>query len=599
MINVTPSVFLHRDTCNVYIIKNGRDAVLVDFGDGSVLQRLPALGIDRVTDVLMTHHHRDQGQGLHLAVKAGARIWAPHTEQDLFHSADEFWQAREVTNSYNNREDRFSLLESIPVSGTLKDYAVYEFGGHSFSVLPTPGHTTGSITLVVLIDGLKLAFTGDLIAGPGKVWSLAATQWSYNGGEGIPGSILSLLDVREQEADLLLPSHGDVIKEPRAAIDLTVERLAGLRELRRQNPRLFLLRETPYEEISPHLLKNRTSFSDAYVLLSNCGKAMMIDFGYDFMFGMAMGQDRASRRPWLQTIPVLKREWGVNKIDVVLPTHYHDDHVAGINLLRDVEGAEHWCPQLFADVLERPTHYDLPCSFYDPIPVDRQLPLGVPIRWEEYEFTLYPLPGHTYYAVAILVEVDGKRVMFAGDQWADGNAAGLNYAYKNAFRHFDYRETAELLRELKPDVILTGHWGWQEVTPEFIEQALDRGIELERRHVDLLPEEQLTFGARINPYQVPSKAGKPVTLMVTVANPFERTETALVRLAAPEGWLVTPGAAEVQLAPGAEGTATFEVIPTGPARRRARVATDITLGGVRYGQRAEALVNVLEGDGVL
>ena len=56
---VSPGVSLFRDTCNVYVLRAGSEAVLVDFGDGDVLDQLAALGVERVTDVLLTHHHRD------------------------------------------------------------------------------------------------------------------------------------------------------------------------------------------------------------------------------------------------------------------------------------------------------------------------------------------------------------------------------------------------------------------------------------------------------------------------------------------------------------------------------------------------------------
>ena len=36
-----------------------------------------------------------------------------------------------------------------------------------------------------------------------------------------------------------------------------------------------------------------------------------------------------------------------------MPTHYHDDHVAGFNLLREVEGTEVWSPENVAPILER------------------------------------------------------------------------------------------------------------------------------------------------------------------------------------------------------------------------------------------------------
>ena len=146
---IVDQLHLFRDTCNVYILCSGREAVLVDFGSGDVLDHLAEIGVEHVTDVLMTHHHRDQGQGLLRAVQAGIRIWVPHTEQDLFHSVDAHWQAREVYNNYNVRQDRFSLLEPVPVAGTLEDYQVQQFGDHAITILPTPGHTTGSISLLI------------------------------------------------------------------------------------------------------------------------------------------------------------------------------------------------------------------------------------------------------------------------------------------------------------------------------------------------------------------------------------------------------------------------------------------------------------------
>ena len=69
---VAEDVYRVGDTCNVYVLRSGREATLVDFGSGAVLDRLAELGVDRVTDVLVTHHHRDQVQGLHRAADVGA-----------------------------------------------------------------------------------------------------------------------------------------------------------------------------------------------------------------------------------------------------------------------------------------------------------------------------------------------------------------------------------------------------------------------------------------------------------------------------------------------------------------------------------------------
>lgn len=566
-------------------------------GSGKVLGELGALGIRRVTDILMTHHHRDQGQGLARAVAAGLRIWVPHMEQDLFREVDEHWQAREIYNSYNNRQDRLSLLEPVPIDGTLKHYEQRRFGAYSLTVVPTPGHTTGSISLLVEIDGQRVAFSGDLIAAPGKLWSLAATQWSYNGAEGVAASIASLLDLRDRSPDLLLPSHGEAMKEPEAAIDALVPRLAELLRHRGQNLRLFSLREQPYEVVTPHLLANRTSLSNSYVLLSASNKALLIDFGYDFVTGSAAGADRASRRPWLYTLPVLKRDSGVEKIDVVMPTHHHDDHVAGFNLLRDVEGTEVWAADNFANILERPADYNLPCLWYDPIPVDRVLPLREPVPWQEYQFTLYEQPGHTRFAVAIAFEVDGKRVLAVGDQYESGKEAEWNYVYNNGFRLDDYQKSAELYRRLAPDLILFGHSAPYWVEPDYYQKLEQRGDTLSRLHHELLPLDEVHFdtadvGMSIRPYQVLLGPGEEAGLVVEVRNPFPNADTATVRLVAPAGWRVEPNAVTLELVAHASGRACFKVAPLPQWVRRARIAADLTVGDRHFGQQAEALVSV-------
>src|SRR5918912_3658091 len=99
--DVVRGVLRFADTCNVYVLRSGRDAVLIDFGAGDVLDNLAELGIDRITDVLLTHHHRDQLQGLQRAVDAGARVWAPPVERELIDRVDRHWLTRPIDNDYD------------------------------------------------------------------------------------------------------------------------------------------------------------------------------------------------------------------------------------------------------------------------------------------------------------------------------------------------------------------------------------------------------------------------------------------------------------------------------------------------------------------
>jgi glyoxylase-like metal-dependent hydrolase (beta-lactamase superfamily II) len=602
LVAISANLFRYRDTCDVYVLRHGREAVLIDFGSGAVLDELEAVDIDRVTDVLVTHHHRDQVQGLSRAVDAGIRVWVPETERGLFDDVEAHWQGRALANSYNNRQDRFSLLEPIQVSGSLPDYAEIPFGGRPVRVLPTPGHTVGSVTFLFEIDGRRVACSGDLIAGTGKIWSLAATQWSYNGAEGVAATILSLLDLRERGIELLLPSHGEPIEEPTAAIDCLVERLLRLLELRREQADLLDRRRQPYEAITPHLLRNRTSFGASYVLCSESGRALVIDYGYDFSTGLAAGADRAGRRPWLYTIPHLLKDHGITAIDAVLPTHYHDDHVAGFNLLRRVQGAEVWTAETFADVLERPERYDLPCLWFEPIAVDRRLPLGVPIRWQEYEITLHDQPGHTRYAVAIEFVVDGERVLVVGDQVGDHDGQGLNYVYNNGFQIDDYARSAALYQAVKPDRILTGHWHPLRVDDLRLAEITRRGQALEAVHRELLPLRDLDLESSgplltLQPYRSEVCAGRAFEMTAKVRNPAARPERVAVRLVTPAGWPVEPVESSMVLRPG--GSASFRFRLAAPAMtnaRRVRVAAELSVGSRRLGQVAEALVSVRAGD---
>ena len=65
------------------------------------------------------------------------------------------------------------------MAGGVAEYRTRAYGAVEAYALPTPGHTAGSVTYLLERGGRRLAFCGDLVHGDGKVWSLAATQWSY------------------------------------------------------------------------------------------------------------------------------------------------------------------------------------------------------------------------------------------------------------------------------------------------------------------------------------------------------------------------------------------------------------------------------------
>lgn len=591
---VAPSVACVRDTCNVYVLRSGRDAVLVDFGSGAVLDRLDELGVDRVTDVLVTHCHRDQVQGLARAAAAGIRIWVPPFEEHLVAGADEHWQQRQLENDYDPRDDRFTLRQSVPVAGTVDEYRTRRYGAFDVHALPTPGHTIGSVSYLVEVDGRTLAFTGDLVYGDGKVWSLAATQWSYSGVEGWGATIVSCAVLGERAPDVLLPSHGEPVEEPARSLGGVGTRLQRLIDLRvTAGWDVVGIAAEPWKPVTPHLLRNRSSFANCYALVAD-GSALLIDFGYDVFTGLVPATVRGARRPLLWTLDALRRDHGVERVEAVLVTHFHDDHVAGLNLLREVHGTEVWAPANVAPILEQPGRYDLPCLWFDPIAVDRVLDLDASIAWRGHEVSTHPLPGHTRFAAAFAFEVDGRRVLATGDQHGfEPGFAIPNYQYRNRFSVDDFAETAELYRRLRPDLLVSGHWPVREVDDALLDRIADEGRRVAELHRALLPEDvdlgPEGFAARIEPYRSTVRSGGALSLQVELRNPLAEAVTAHVRLVVPEGW--RGAETSVELAAGGEGRVAVEV-HAGPPSRRARVAADVTFGTLRLGEQAEALVDV-------
>lgn len=606
---VTDGVYLFRDTCNVYVIvaagpDDATHGIAIDFGGGDVLSHLDELDLASLDAILMTHHHRDQGQGLFRAIELGIPVYVPPVEQDLFAAVDQMWSTRQLVNDYNLQQDRFSLIEPIPIAGTAALYREVDYGGIRVRALSTPGHTMGSVTYVVDRSDGRLAFTGDLIYAPGKVWSLAATQWSYTGNEGPAMTVLSAQLLRREAPSVLLPSHGDIMINADSSLALLAQRMQAYIDSRRIEPwDLTDWLEHPYESISPHLLLNKTSNACSYVVLSDSGNALIIDYGYDASTGWPPGTTRAARLPWLASLPALKRDFGVTRIDVALATHYHDDHVAGLNLLREVEGTEVWLPEHVALVMADPMATDLPCQWFDPIPADRVLPLGGTVRWQEYEITTHDLPGHTRYAAAFELEVDGVIVLATGDQQTALGRSGanqeiLNYQYRNLFRPIDYQRSAQLYKEVAPGLLVTGHWGVHDVTADYVQTLADQAQELLDVHQALLPSDLRFWGgtgpARIEPFFCELGAGAESWYWVEVENPYQVGTEAEVSLVLPLGWSVDQAQRRIQLQPSMSGQLRFRVQVGARPGRRQRITADVTIGGTRFGQIADAVVDVIE-----
>jgi glyoxylase-like metal-dependent hydrolase (beta-lactamase superfamily II) len=257
-------------------------------------------------------------------------------------------------------------------------------------------------------------------------------------------------------------------------------------------------------------------------------------------------------------------------------------------MLRELEGTEIWVPENVVPILADPMRYDLPCLWFDPIRADRVVPLEQTVRWREYELTVHGLPGHTQFAAAVELEVDGKRVLATGDHQAETDKGPvMNYQYRNRFDPDDFVRGAELYRRVRPDVIISGHWLPRDVDDAYLDRLVRDARRVAELHREVLPAEGFGtdgFGARIEPYR--ATADGQIDFDVVVRNPFDRDETAVVRLVVPSGWNVEPAEREVGVDAKADAVVRFAVVPSGPGR----LAADVTVGDTRFGEQAEAVV---------
>src|SRR5829696_3469764 len=95
-----PNLYRYTDTCNAYVLVDGDAALLIDLGDGGVLDHLASIGVKRVEWVLFTHHHREQCQGaarlkgLRGGGGGGAKIACSPIERPLFERPATFRKMR-------------------------------------------------------------------------------------------------------------------------------------------------------------------------------------------------------------------------------------------------------------------------------------------------------------------------------------------------------------------------------------------------------------------------------------------------------------------------------------------------------------------------
>lgn len=167
-------------------------------------------------------------------------------------------------------------------------------------------------------------------------------------------------------------------------------------------------------------------------------------------------------------VPVLERNiaalgYRLRDVKIILATHAHWDHVAGLAAIKRDTGARLLASAGDRGALESgrpPSEYlDGETSTFAPVKVDATLTDGKPVRLGEVAMTPVFTPGHTPGCTSWTMQVreNGRplAVIFPCSLTVAGNKLIGNKGYPGIVR--DFRASFARLSKLKADVVLPAH----------------------------------------------------------------------------------------------------------------------------------------------
>lgn len=594
------------------VLTSGGAALLLNAVLPGLVGRLRAAGVERVERVLFSSHRRELADGLaEVVAEWSPAVVVPAAERHLFEDPAAYW---------SDERSRWRLLcghvpyhvthtSPVAVSQGVADGDVITWHEWEIRVLATPGYTDGSVTYLVRRTGTPtLAFTGDLIWGPGKVRDLFSLQHEvvrnghrvgdYHGFMGAMWTVLDSLErVLAQDPARLVPAHGEIIERPADAVALLRARFqtayhnyVSISALRWYFPKYFAAhsvdRESlPQQETFPLPPNVRILSGTTWALVADDGHALLLDPYSDAALAAAEKASAAGE---------------IAGFDAIWITHYHYDHMDCAEKARQRFGIPIITDAVMADVVSHPDRFLLTCL--SPLAAEVACPSrdGQTWRWRNYRLTAYHFPGQTYYHSGLLAVPDsGPSLFFAGDAvtpcgiddycaW-NRNWLGPGVGYDRCLR---------LLRGLAPDLIFNQHVA---VGFRFSADAYDRMLTtLDQREAlfrALLPWDHSNFGTdeywvHSDPYEQRVGAGGTAEVAIRVMNHADRFEEVAVEALPPAGWRVEPARVTCPCEPGREASVRFALHVPAPCEGRFVVPFRVAFGGVQFGPYREAIVRV-------
>lgn len=533
---------------------NRNNKVMAIYGDP---RKSPA----KVDMVLFTHSRRDVAwAGKHL-IDDDVTVIVPAKERNYFEEVKQFWDDFNTARFHDySQQSTKILIDSIKASRAVEGEDTITWEDLQFSVLDTPGYTRGSITYFTVIDKNRIAFTGDLIYGDGKLMDIYSLQDAipeinvrgYHGYATRAGQVIkSLRSVLDKNPDILVPARGPIIKNPKSAISKLIERLQGIYrnylsitalhwyfgdkyirtctdmvlgkdEVVNTIPTSNVLNDKPPNWIIP--------ISNSRLLKSKGGSAFLIDCGSTKI---------------INQVQQMLDKGEITKVEGIYITHYHDDHTDKAQLGSSKFDCPVYSCQELEDILTNPTAYCMPAMTSNPIYEIQSMPHGSTMKWHEFQFTFYYYPGQTIYHGGLFVQrEENEKFFFIGDSFAPTGIDDYCLENRNLI-HADsgYFYCLNMLKNIESDYLLIN----QHIVETFqfstdqLKYIIKKYQERKELLSDLFPWDDPNYGiderwARIYPYGIKTRSGAEVELKVRILNHSNRTRTFQITPNPPSGW---------------------------------------------------------------
>ena len=587
---ISPNLYKFKDACNVYLLKSGSSGILIETGSGKVLDYLGEVGVEKIEWVLHTHGHRDQCFGDMLLKKHGSKIAIGKQEAYTLHHAGLNAPFAPPGNS-----EKYSKLPVLPgrmepfqkpgVDQELTDGMEFKWKQYKIRVINTPGHTKGSVSFLMEIDGKKICFCGDLMASGGHVRNLYSMQWIYLQNPGIDSSLVSLQKIREFDPGLILPSHGELIDNPVNEINLLTLRL--------QRVRKYLGRGgtgrwnwSGFVQISPHVIQDCGTTSQ--IIISDGGEALFFDCGDGFT---------------LERLKEVKRKFGIKNIDVIIPSHWHGDHINDIPKIAKAEGSKIWIWDGLAEHLEYPENFITTCWSTNHIKADRILHEGEEFQWGGYSFKVYHNPVHMEEQMGLYAKVDDLDFYFLADgigNRRDGKMGCALHCYNGITLKSGLMKTAQSFYEANPYICVSAHSNCfatnRDTRNEFMKWALETTDAITALLPTPYPEIAYDpYWAVFYPTRIIAKPGEEVQIAVRLKNHAEHSVTGKIWTRSYGNIIIEQEPVEYTLAPGEQKDFPFFVKINKNASSGVHIVTaDIEYDGLMFAEFAHGYIQIDE-----